>query len=324
MTRLVFKVHGQGIYASFKFLLKLRPMEDELLSSWLVRLALLHRTMPMTFTNLYMPQTRNKLWSADIDLQADTGLLSMLSAKCGMPVELLERMTLRGYEGYLFERAFPKNGGTQFVLPLRMRGRHSSYFGLRFCPLCLREDDKPVFRRKWRLSFSTACLRHACFLLDRCPACQSSLTIYRRPSPENFPCCDKCGSQLREAEVERIIDKDSYGLKAIERMYEILDSGFVMLGDTPVYSFLYFSVIHQLSKVVYFWDRTKGFLDHEVMRGRMEGLDWRPKVATLEEVRLKEQYLLFSGLMRLFDDYPDRLVEYCRRNGLGKTGVREA
>lgn len=318
MTKLVFKVRRRGPYTHYKFPLKLRPQEDELLSSWLIRLALRHRTMPMTFTNLYMPETRNKLWSADMDLQSDPDFLSALATKSGAPLEALQAMTLGAYEGYLFEKAFTKTGGTQFVMPLRMRGRQSTSFGLRFCPKCLREDEQPYFRRKWRLSFSTACLRHKCFLQDRCPACQVPLTIYRKPSVSDFPNCDKCGFRLKDAEVESIA-KDSYGLKAIKRMYAILGHGFVMLGEVPVYSFLFFVIIHQLWKAVHFWDKTGGFLRHEVMRDRLDDLTWELKPTVLEQIRLKEQYLFFSGLMHLFEDYPHRLVDYCHRNQFGKT-----
>ncbi len=274
--------------------------------------------MPCTFTNLYLPDTRNKLWANDVDLQAEEELLQTLSFKSSIPAETLRSMTLKSYEGYLFERLYPMCGGTPFMLPMGMRGRQSRLPGLRFCPRCLQEEERPYFRKKWRLSFSTACLRHMCFLQERCPICQAPVNIYRKPLGIESPCSYKCGCHYRNVDVE-LIDSDSYGLKALSRMYNILDNGFVMLGDSPVHSFLFFSVIHQLSKVVYFWDRTKGFLDQEVMKSCIEGLDWQVKAATLEEVRLKEQYLLFSGLMRIFDDYPNRLVEYCRRNGLGKT-----
>lgn len=258
------------------------------------------------------------LWSVDMDLQSAPDFLSTLATKSGAPLEALQAMTLEGYEGYLFEKAFTKTGGTQFILPLRMRGRQNTSHGLRFCPVCLREDEQPYFRRKWRLSFSTACVRHKCFLRDRCPACLAPLTVYRRPSVVDFPNCDKCGFPLKSAEVEPIA-RGSYGLKAIKRMYAILGCGFIMLGEVPVYSFLFFIIIHQLWKAAHFWDKTDGFLHHEVMKDRVDDLTWELKPTVLDQIRLKEQYLFFSGLMHLFEDYPHRLMDYCRRNRFGKT-----
>lgn len=317
MDRTIFKVRERH-YGDAEFKLHPHPQDDELLSSWLVRVALEHVTAPATFTNLYLPEWRNALWANDVDLQAGGELLEALRRKCGFPMEELYGMTLKAYEGYLFERAYTKTGGTQFVMPLRMRGRQSTSYGLRYCPKCLREDKLPYFRRSWRLSFSTACLRHGCFLRDRCPACQAPLTIYRKPSLSDFPNCDKCGFRLKDAEVESIT-RDSYGLKAIKRMYAILGCGFIMLGEVPVYSFLFFIILHQLWKAAHFWDKTGGFLRHEVMRGRVDDLTWELKPTVLEQIRLKEQYLFFSGLMHLFEDYPDSLVDYCHRNRLGKT-----
>lgn len=318
MAELVFKVHGRTRYQASKFPLHLRPEEDELLSSWLIRLALLHHTMPCTFTNLFLPETRNKLWSADLDLQAAPAVLCALSDKSGLPVCRLHLMTLKSYEGFLFEQAFPKNKETQFINRTGMRGRRCRRPALRFCPLCLKEDASPYVRKKWRLSFSTACLKHRCFLLDRCPRCEAPVTLYRRPVISDFPNCDVCGFSLSEAEVEGI-PQESYGLTAIQKIYSIIDNGFIIMNGVPIYSFLFLQVVHHFSKAAYSWGKTKGFLDHEIMRHQLSDLPWEQKVREVEDVPLKEQYLLFSGVIRLFDPYPSNFIDYCVQNSLGKT-----
>lgn len=317
LRRAVYKVQERN-YGGAQFLLHPQPQEDELLSSWLVRVALEHLTAPATFVNLYLPRWKNALWASDVDLQGDGCLLEALAAKSGIKKDTLFAMTLRGYEGFLFERTFTKTGATPFVMPLRMRGRRCTFPGLRFCPKCLAEDSKPYFRKKWRLSFSTACPRHTCFLLDRCQACGKPLTLYRFQPSGDFPSCSHCGFLFKEAQVE-VIDGNSYGLKAIEQLYDILEGGTARVGDDLVYSILFFGVIHQLSKLAYFWGRTEGLLNHEVMTDFVECLPWTPKATQLTEVRLKEQFLLFSGLMHLFDNYPANLQEYCHRIGVGKT-----
>ena len=276
--------------------------------------------MPSTFTNLFLSETRNKLWSADIDLQAAPAVLCALSDKSGLPVCKLHLMTLKSYEGYIFEEAFTKNKETPFVNRTGMRGRRCRRPALRYCPLCFKEDTSPYLRKKWRLSFSTACLKHRCFLLDRCPRCGNAVTHYRRPVIGDFPNCDLCGFPLREAEVEGIV-QDSYGLTAIDKIYKVIDSGFLMMNGVPVYSFLFFKIVHHLCKAAYFWDKTARFLDHEIMRHQLDDLPWGQKARELEDVRLKEQYLLFSGVMHLFDPYPRNFLDYCVRNGLGKTDL---
>lgn len=56
---------------------------------------------------------------------------------------------------------------------------------LQYCSLCLKEDPRPYFRRKWRLVSVTCCQRHGCLLHDRCPICKSP------PSQSDFSlsCC---------------------------------------------------------------------------------------------------------------------------------------
>ena len=41
------------------FILHPHPQEDELLSSWLVRISLAHDTMPCSFTNMHFPEYKN-------------------------------------------------------------------------------------------------------------------------------------------------------------------------------------------------------------------------------------------------------------------------
>ncbi len=317
LRRLVYKIQERN-YGESPFLLHPRPQEDELLSSWLVRVALEHFTAPATFTNLYLPEWKNMLWAEDLDLQADSHLLEVLAAKSSLSTEKLLAMTLRGYEGFLFEQASTNSGATPYILPLRVRGRHSNFPGLRFCPLCLSEDNSPYFRRKWRLSFSSACTRHVCFLLDRCQQCGKPFTIYRLHSKAAFPSCSYCGFKLSDCQIEPITTI-SYGLSAIEQIYDILDAGTVNLGGADVYSFSFFKVIHQLSKVVYFWERTEGLLCHEAIVDSINDLDWAPKAKTLATIPLKDHYFLFSGLMHLMDNYPKNLITYCSNNRLGKT-----
>ncbi|MCL5422508.1 MAG: TniQ family protein [Nitrospirae bacterium] len=153
---LAYKVKGYRFDLSEgKFRYRLDPQEDELLSSWLIRTALFHLTEPSTFVNLYLPRWRNVLWARDVDVWADKDLLETLSLKSGIAYETLYNLTLRSYEGYLAETITPKTRNP-FIQFLKNCSRMKVGYGLRFCPECLRSDETPYFRKKWRLSFSTA------------------------------------------------------------------------------------------------------------------------------------------------------------------------
>ena len=310
MTRLVFKIRSESIYSSFKFPRKVRLQKDELLSSWLIRLSLLHRTMPMTFTNLYLPDTKNRFWVADIDLQADPVLLEALSKKSDLPVEMLRAMTLRSYEGYLFEEAHGNTGATPFINPLGLRGRRSSLPGLRYCPLCLREDEQPYFRKKWRLAFSVFCPQHHCYLMDRCPECGTPLTPYLSCKEGKIEACYKCGGSLLGGEVLPI-HEDCEILKTVECLYSVLDDGYAMVGDTEVYSHLYFSVLHQILRLM----MSKRYGPKLLKSVGMNALEVSG-CKTFESMPIRDQARMLIKAVWLLNEWPQRFISICERNML--------
>lgn len=305
VTRLVYKVRLEGRYSASKFPLKLRPLEDELLSSWVTRLALLHRTMPMTFTNLYLPETKNRFWSVDIDLQADPPILAALSQKSGTPVEELHQMTLKSYEGYLFEKAYRKTGGTPFVQPLGLRGRRSTLPGLRYCPECLLTDKQPYFRKKWRLALSIVCLKHLCYLRDRCPTCSTPLTPYLACKAGGLDVCYKCGSELSKAQPS---EKMGIVAEVTERLFSAIMNGFLIRNGVPTYSHLYFQVLHQMLKLMS--NRRYGAKMREAVG--LAPVDVTGRKA-FELMQIKDQAeMLVSGVW-LLDEWPERFVAICNR-----------
>lgn len=284
-----------------------------------MRLALAHLADPTTFINLYLPAWKNILWTRDIDVSADDSLLSALSDKSGIEHEELFRHTLRAYEGYLAETINP-NVRNPFIQSLGSRGRIKTGYGIRFCPICLREDQHPYFRRRWRLSFSTACISHKCFLIDRCPNCGSPITLYRSLWGKEFPVCMRCHLDFRAAKPESI-EVASYGLEAIRMLYEILQTGIFCFGERYAYSFLFFRVLRQYIRITKFQCYTRGLLDHEVVAQRIALKAEKRRQNLIEDIPLTKQYLLFSGLMKLFESFPCRVVEFCKLHGLRRTDL---
>jgi hypothetical protein len=317
LTDFAYKVKGLRFHcAGIKFQYHPLPLEDELLSSWIVRTAFVHLTDPATFVNLYLPEWKNSFWMSDIDVSADEKLLQTLVYKSGFSYELLYSLTLKSYEGYLSEHITGKTRNP-FVQSLGRYCRVKVNHGLRFCPLCLKEDEHPYFRKKWRLSFSTACLEHKCFLKDRCSECGSALNphLSMRKRDLGIAYCYNCGADLRLESAEQI-QEGSYGLWAIKRLYEILETGVYTLHGGYIYSFFFFDVLRFFVKAVYYWGRTRGLLDHEVMSRVIDFRMQRLGNNLIENIPLKEQYLLFSGLVRLFEGYPGRMLSFCGVNRL--------
>jgi len=154
----------------------LRPKKDELLSSWLVRLAMAHGLKLHTFCSTVWPG--KQIWNRDIDKCADEALLDVLSRKTAVSRSDVSRTTLAAYEGYVYER-HNANGNTLWIMPLGVYHRTRTGFGLQYCPKCLSEDDVPYYRRCWRLAFITCCETHAVTLLDRCNQCGAAVNFHR-------------------------------------------------------------------------------------------------------------------------------------------------
>ena len=172
----------------------LRPLADELLSSWIVRLGYAHNLKLRTFARLLWP-TQPEVWYRDVDRYAPAQLLTELSAHTGIQVAKLEATTLRAYQGRIYQHA-RESGILQWILPLLLSEWQHKGFGLQFCPKCLSEDSVPYFRKRWRVAFYTWCGQHNVMVHDRCPNCGAPICVFhpnsathndRNPPPVTTP-----------------------------------------------------------------------------------------------------------------------------------------
>jgi len=221
------------------------PKEDEQLSSWLVRTAYKHQITPRSFISSYFPREYiNKFWESDIDIKADKKLLFLLQKKSLLKEELLFSLTLNSYEGYLNERIVSTTRNN-LILPLGSRARLKFLNGQKICPLCARENE-PYFRKSWRLSFVATCTKHNTLLLSYCPKCNTSVTIFKIYNLESdFTCCYKCGFDFKIENPYYLAD-NSY----VNELLDILNKGYVLIDDKPIYSILYFLMLKQLMKII--------------------------------------------------------------------------
>ncbi|WP_404990870.1 TniQ family protein [Duganella sp. 3397] len=143
-----------------------KPLPDELLSCWLVRLAHGHGMKAQTFCNVIFGSQR-QIWNRDIDRLAPKWLMDELTNRTGTPPEIVFKTTLRAYEGTLYRR-FRSAGPLHCILVLQMYHRKRNGYGLQFCPQCLGSDSIPYFRKQWRIALNTVCTTHRKMLLDRC------------------------------------------------------------------------------------------------------------------------------------------------------------
>ena len=161
------------------------PLPDELLSSWLHRLALANGIPPRSFGGVL--DLGDGMWSPRLDLRLPRHVAGLLADQTGVPQEAILTMAMTA--GAL----------APLLLPLRDSAHRNRSTWIQYCPRCLAEDEAPYFRRRWRLASSVSCFAHGCGLRDRCPACHAGVAAFDQGelAPQHF--CARCGFDLRAA-----------------------------------------------------------------------------------------------------------------------------
>jgi len=157
-----------------------KPETNELLSSFLVRVAHSHGVGAYHFYSYHLPKT--KIWSRDIDRNVSDGVLNKIVEMSGLPFEVVYGMTLKPFVSRLMsEHNFLKNKNAMAISPwISSVGIYHTTrrrFGLQYCPECLAID--PSFKNLWRLSFVAICPVHRVALLDACHCCDSPVAPHR-------------------------------------------------------------------------------------------------------------------------------------------------
>lgn len=146
-----------------------KPLQDELLTSWFVRVAQANGIKLQTLSWMLFGYGRSP-WHLDIDRRPPPWFQDVVRARTGVSQEEIRRATLDIYR----QRLYPKprsSGMLRWVLPILSAGASRHGFGVQFCPECLSLDADPYYRKPWRLALFTYCPVHGCLLYDACPAC---------------------------------------------------------------------------------------------------------------------------------------------------------
>jgi hypothetical protein len=297
----------------------LKPKPDELLSSWLVRLALTNSLSPNAFYSLIVPG--KTALPTNIDVTKDRGFLWFLVRKTGAQINLVSATTLLEFQAYFAQ--YQNLGSTcpprithQWILPTNYFSDVPPLFGLQFCPLCLLEV--PYFRRAWRLAFITLCERHHVLLLDRCTQCGSPINVlkssYKRGrvlSVSDITKCYSCNFNIIHAiptPIPRNLPQDEFVLQG--QLVKIIKEGSILrLKGKSIDIPLYFSRLHDLVRVLAF-----GELGETLRKGvskryklPMFSVSQPTKPRCVELLSIRERLGLIGMAMRLIQEWPHDL-----------------
>ena len=168
---------------------RLKPLPDELLSSWLTRVAFAHGQTPYVFHNLHLPGL--PVWNRDVDRAHGAGLVAAISAVSGVSATRIRAASLERYSKLGLDAS--AHGEWPFVLAAGIYHRKRRRHGLQFCPNCL-SAETAYFRRSWRLAFILKCPACSMTLSDACPHCDAPVVPHRALS--DMRACHRCGGNI--------------------------------------------------------------------------------------------------------------------------------
>ncbi|MFZ6814933.1 TniQ family protein [Undibacterium sp. Rencai35W] len=295
-----------------------KPLEDEILSSWIVRLAWAQGLKLESFC--FRSWGRGaQVMSGDVDLFARHEILKTLQICTGASYEQVVNTTFQPLIGTLFYD-LPKQSFTSWITFLGNRNRVNRDRGLSFCPDCLRQDITPYFRRTWRLAFVTTCLVHKKQLICCCPHCDAPVSIDRWDKSKNYmesghpiTHCQRCRKD-RTIRSVGISVQDNILLNFQWLLERTLAYGWVNISGKPIDALLFFRGLLMIVNILL--DRRKtdrlriGFLE----LGKLTNLINEPtKKRRMESLPISLRSEIMQTLGWLFEDWPHRFIGLCKQ-----------
>ena len=203
---------------TLKWKLAPRPKDDELLSSFLTRVAHAHGIGAYRFFSYHLPHT--SIWNRDIDRSVSDSTLLQIALLSGHAIERLQDMTLRCYTTFSDANLDQCSGKkveaiSPWINSIGIYHTTRRRYGLQYCPACLVDD--PFFKKAWRLSFVTICSQHNCYLLDACPSCDAPIAPHRNHvSHLNCHICQRSFINSRLPNIDIDVDKE---LQVLQNFY---------------------------------------------------------------------------------------------------------
>ena len=293
------------------FLIVPQPLEDELLSSWLTRVAIEHRRQLPIFLTLFVKKEGNQVSRRDLDFIFDEKFLENLASKSNLKIENIFQMSLRSEEGYLFSC----NDCLYPPLQIRKLTDKRTHNGLMYCPKCLAEDKIPYFRKKWRYQFYNACPKHKVFLTDRCWRCYEKINFAKIKHFKEICICHKCEKDFRENLVIKINSNFEYGLKAINWFEKGLNDGYFIIDDEKINSLFVFESFTALRSIV---DKKNelNLEDFPLIEEYKTNCKKLEKYNSKKALSIQKEFLLTSLVFYLFEEFPNNLLRFVSKNKL--------
>lgn len=192
--------------------IRLQPLEDEILSSWIIRNSIANGSDPSSWAGAIWPKWR--AWTRDLDRMLPEARLHDLSKSSGLDAAALRNMTLEPLIGKILNTSRLKNKEAwKWVIPTGSRNK-TKINGLHFCPKCIARKPS-YYKKSWRLSWVVACPIHELLLINKCPSCDQSVSPHLVTYLQtDITQCISCDFNLTQAK-QLSVDSDAFWLQEL-------------------------------------------------------------------------------------------------------------
>jgi len=222
---------------------------DELLSSWLTRVAHSYHISPKELFSKHLSSEHLYLRDLDI-LPLSSQVLHLLSYLTQTTTNTIINMQLQIHVEGIIQDSIALNSRNKWIIPssglTNLYKRQSPC--LKYCPICMKE--KSYFPISSKFLFITVCTKHQIYLIDRCPKCSSPILPIKLSPPKKIYDCNICGFDLRKAGMIRASKDTLFTTKFL--LYSIKHKHFFHNGikhDLQDYFDILYLIVKNLHRV---------------------------------------------------------------------------
>lgn len=171
-----------------------KPLPDEALFSWLLRLA---TRLGVSLKSLAQESFGVEDWGPRVHwwCRPHPWLLKRISERTGVGVAQLRRMTFHPLAPcYRNDDEDDRFNGLRY---LQYAPGYRKYTRV-VCPMCLHQDAAPYIRWSWLLGWMAVCPKHNVVLITRCPVCRTKcrVAVFSVAASFSPTVCTRCGESL--------------------------------------------------------------------------------------------------------------------------------
>jgi hypothetical protein len=128
--------------------------------------------------------------------------------------------------------------------------------------------------------------------------------------------CHHCGFELKKGSKLPIHKNYISSLDYQKKIFQTIEDGYIQLGETPVYSFLFFEVFSKLSKLILLNSKHRFIDKHPLFSLVKNAEQHKINHPIFKKIDVKAQSALFGLIMYIFEDFPRNLESYILQNKL--------